>query len=251
MIYFLKFGASFVLPPGVFFVLFLLTAVWCWRRGCRRNAAAIVVITFVFYVLSTGAMSEYLLGNLESAYEPPSEPAGDVIIMLGGGATQGTPDVDGTGMLCGSPANRLLTAVRLQKKLGVPILLSGGQVYADSGTEAKIARRILLSLGVPEQDILVEARSLNTRQNAIYSGRILRERGFTRPILVTSAFHMERAVLNFSKENISVIPYPTDYMVSRYPVFHYNKLAPQAGALEAATLVLQERLRTFVTRYFE
>ncbi|MFA6849485.1 MAG: YdcF family protein [Selenomonadaceae bacterium] len=251
MIYLLKFGASFVLPPGIFFVAFTVLAVYCWRKRQKKIAGYILAVTFIFYLFSTSLMSEYFLGRLESVYEPPTNPQGDVIIMLGGGAMQDTPDVDGIGTLCGSPANRLLTAVRLQKKLQVPILLTGGQVYRDSGKEAAISKRILVSLGVEEKDILIEDKSLNTRQNAEFSSRILREYGLTQPILVTSAFHMERAVLNFTKENVKVVPYPSDYMVNRTHVFHYTKLMAQSGALVGNVMVLQEKLRTFVTRYFE
>ena len=57
---------------------------------------------------------------------------------------QDTPDVDGIGSLCSSPSSRLLAALRLHRELGAPILISGGQVYADSGAEAKIARRVLM-----------------------------------------------------------------------------------------------------------
>ncbi len=251
MIYLLKFGASFVLPPGIFFVMFFVLSFWCWHHRQRQTAMVLAGITLVFYLLSTGIVAERLLGGLESAYEPPEQPQGDVIIMLGGGAMPDVPDVDGTGGLCSSPANRLLTAVRLQRKLQVPILLSGGQVYEDSGQEAVIAKRMLMSLGVEEKDILVEAKSQNTSQNARFSSEILQEHGFTKPILVTSAFHMKRAVLNFEKAGTQVVPYPTDYMVSHHPVFHYTKLRPQTEALLDNVTVLQETLRTFVTRYFE
>lgn len=251
MIYLLKFGASFVLPPGIFFLLFLALGVYAWRCRQKYLGAAVLCMTLVFYLLSTSLVAEQLLGGLERIYEPPVAPAGDVIIMLGGGALPDTPDVDGLGTLCASPANRLLTAVRLHRELGIPILISGGQVFADSGQEAVIARRILLSLGVAEQDILVEDRSLNTRQNAEFSARILREHDLSQPILVTSAFHMERAVLNFSKQGLMVTPYPADYMVSREQKFHYIKLAPSVGSLQGTVTVLQEKLRTFVTRYFE
>ena len=151
----------------------------------------------------------------------------------------------------GQAANRLLTAVRLQRQLGIPILLSGGQVYEDTGAEAKIARRILIDLGVPESKILVETRSINTTQNARYSAEILRAQGLTQPILVTSAFHMKRAVLNFKKQGIDVVPYPADYQVTHHPVFHYTKLRPQTEALLDNVTVLQETLRTLVTRYLE
>lgn len=251
MIYLLKFGASFVLPPGIFFVAFFLLAGWCWRRRQKETALLLAGITLIFYLLSTGLVAERLLGSLESAYEPPEHPQGDVIIMLGGGAMPDVPDVDGTGSLCSSPANRLLTAVRLQRKLQVPILVSGGQVYDDSGREAVIAKRMLISLGVPEQDILVESKSVNTSQNAKFSAEILREHGFQQPLLVTSAFHMKRAMLNFDKVGMPVTAYPADYMVSHHPVFHYTKLRPQTEALLDNVTVLQETLRTFVTRHFE
>ena len=249
MIYLLKFGASFVLPPGIFFVVFLAIAIYCWRKGERRIASALAGITLCFYLLSTGFVAERLLGPLEGAYEPPAHPEGDVIIMLGAGAMPDVPDVDGYGALTSSPANRLLTAVRLQRRLNVPILVSGGQVYADSGKEAEIARRWLLSLGVPEEDILVENRSLNTAQNAKYSAELMASRGLSRPILVTSAFHMKRAVLNFERAGVAVQPFPSDYMVSPNPVFHYNKLRPQTEALLCNVTVLQETLRTLVTKY--
>lgn len=252
MVYFLKFGASWLLPPGIFIVALFALAWYAWkRRGERRIAALLFALTFVFYLLCTSVVAERTLGWLEQAYLPPAEPAGDVIIMLGGGAMPDSPDVDGVGALCSSPANRLLTAVRLQRKLGVPILLSGGQVYEDTGAEAKIARRMLIDLGVPEEQILVETRSVNTTQNARYSAEILRAQGLTQPILVTSAFHMKRAVLNFKKQGIDVVPYPADYQVTHHPVFHYTKLRPQTEALLDNVTVLQETLRTLVTRYLE
>jgi uncharacterized SAM-binding protein YcdF (DUF218 family) len=252
MVYFLKFGASWILPPGIFILAFFALGWYAWKkRGEKRLGICILVLTFAFYLLCTSWLAEKTLGALEQVYEPPAEPQGDIIIMLGGGAMPDSPDVDGTGALCSDPANRLLTAVRLQRRLDVPILLSGGQAYADTGAEAKIARRILISLGVPEDKILVETKSINTTQNAAFSSRILREKGFSHPLLVTSAFHMKRAVLNFEKQGVDVTPYPADYHVTHHPVFHYTKLRPQTEALLDNVTVLQETLRTLVTRYIE
>ena len=252
MVYLLKFGASWVLPPGCFIVAFFALAWYAWKKRRQKKIAAILAgLTLVFYLLCTGYVAEKTMGWLESAYWPPEHPQGDVIIMLGGGAMPDSPDVDGVGALCADPANRLLTAVRLQRQLGIPILLSGGQVYEDTGAEAKIAKRMLVSLGVPENMIFVETKSINTTQNAKFSAEILREQGFSRPILVTSAFHMKRAVLNFEKQDITVVPYPYDYQVTHHPVFHYTKLRPQTEALLNNVTVLQESLRTLVTKYIE
>lgn len=251
MIYLLKFGASFILPPGIFIVMFMLMARCCYKKGKSRIAGTIFIITFLLYVLSTGWVAENLVGNLENIYNPPAYPTGDAIIMLGGGATLDRPDVTGVGELRSVPANRLLTAVRLQKILHVPIIVSGGQVYEDSGKEAVIAKRVLMDLGVPENKILVEDKSLNTKQNAVYSAKILQEHRLEEPLLVTSAFHMRRAVLNFKQAGVAVTPYPADYFSNKEHVFHYNKLAPSAAALADTEMALQENLRYIVAKYLK
>ncbi|MBQ5501122.1 MAG: YdcF family protein [Selenomonas sp.] len=251
MVYLLKFGAAWVLPPGIFFLAMWYVAWRLYKKREKRLAAMLAALVFVFYLFCTSLVSERLMGALESAYTPPENPQGDVVIMLGGGAFPDTPDVSGQGTLCSSPANRLLTAVRLQKELAVPIILSGGQVYSDSGPEAVIAKRILMDLGVPEDKIIVESKSINTTQNAKFSTEIMRERGLNKPILVTSAFHMRRSVLNFAKNGMEVTAYPSDYRVNLHHDFHYNKLRPSVAALDDNVLVLQEVLRTLVTRYLE
>ena len=254
LVYLLKFGASWILPPGIFIVAFFAVAAYAYKvRHDPKLAIIIAALTFAFYLLCTGFIAEKVIGGLESVYNPPANVEdidGDVIIMLGGGALPDMPDIDGTGTLCSSPANRLLTAVRLQRILNVPILLSGGQVYSDTGAEAKIASRVLKSLGVEDKDIIVETQSVNTTQNAKFSAEILQQKKLHKPILVTSAFHMRRAVLNFEQQGVNVIPYPTDYMVTHSPVFHYTKLRPQSEALLFNVMVLQETLRTFVTEIF-
>ncbi|MCR5833724.1 MAG: YdcF family protein [Selenomonadaceae bacterium] len=249
MIYLLKFGASWVLPPGIFIVLLIAFAVKLFRIN-RKLSAMLLLVTFVFYLLCTGFVAERCMGWLEKMYTPPQQvetSGADVIILLGGGAISEVPDVDGVGALCASPANRLLTAVRLQKLLNVPILITGGQVYSDSGAEAEISARVLKSLGVPEDKIITETKSVNTSQNARYSAIILREKNLTKPILVTSAFHMNRAMLNFQLRRFDPIAYPTDFNVAHNPTFHYTKLRPQAEALLLNVTVMQELLRTCVT----
>lgn len=250
MIYFLKFGASFLLPPGLFFLCLWALAFYLWKRA-KGAAVVLLALTTGFYLLSTELVANQLMGNLENVYEQPANPQGDVIVMLGGGATADTPNLGEQGNLCAVPAARLLTTADLYHRLHVPVLLSGGQVYADSGREAVIARRELMRLGVPEDQIITETESLNTRLNAKYSAVIMRERGLEHPVLVTSAFHMERSMLNFAKEGYEAVPCPTEYRVNRHQVFHYNKLMPMAAALDNSVTFFREKLRTFVTRYFE
>lgn len=65
------------------------------------------------------------------------------------------PDISDREALSAVSMNRLITGVRLQKRLDIPIIISGGQVFADSGTEATVAEKVLLELSVPPQQILL------------------------------------------------------------------------------------------------
>ncbi|MBR6012258.1 MAG: YdcF family protein [Selenomonadaceae bacterium] len=249
MVAFLKFGASWLLPPGIFIILmFVLT--YRLTKLNRKLAYFVGAGTFIFYLLCTGIVADCFMGKLEHEYSPPEnleECGADVIVFLGGGAIKDVQDVDGEGGLTSSASSRLLTAVRIQRLLDVPIILSGGQLYSDSGEEAVIAGRILQSLDVPADKILLETKSINTTQNAVYSAEIIREKNFKRPLVVTSAFHMRRAVLNFSRQGLEIIPYPTNFTVPKKSKFHYISLRPQAAALLLNVTVMQEILRTFVT----
>ena len=251
MVYLLKFVAGFLLPPGIFFVLFFVIAFILWRMNQKKLASSLGVVTFLFYLLSTGLVAGLLIGSLEDKYDIPNELQGDCIVLLGGGATQDTPAVTGTGNICGAPASRLLTAFQVYQKVHVPIVVSGGQVYADSGSEALLAKRELMELGVPEQDIIVEAASLNTRQNAVFSYRLMSERGLCRPLLVTSAFHMERAMVNFIKEGLEPVAVPADFHRSRNRSWHPNWLTPSSGAMDDSVIFIREKVRTAVTKYLE
>jgi len=240
------------LPPGIFVILLTALAAKIFRID-KKLSLIVFVGTVIFYLLCTSLVAEKFMGWLEKVYMPPAQvetSGADVIVLLGGGAISQVPDVDGVGALCASPANRLLTAVRLQKILNVPILISGGHVYSDSGAEAEISARVLKSLGVDDDKILIETKSVNTTQNARYSAEILRDKNFKKPLLVTSAFHMKRAVLNFNLCNFEPIPYPTDFTVAHNPTFHYTKLRPRAEALLLNVTVMQEVLRTWVTEIF-
>lgn len=250
LIYFMKFlYSTFLFPPGIIIVAMLALAVYLYRQ--KLGAANIVVaVTLFFYVFTISFVSDRLIGSLEGAYQPPTNVNGDVIVMLGGGATLDTPNVHGLGHLSGFAANRLLTAAQLYHMLHVPILISGGKVLDTTGSEADIAKVILMGLGVPEDQIIAENKSLNTTENAKFTKALLQERGFTKPILVTSAFHMKRSVMQFNKVDLGVIPYPTDYQTNVETRFQPHQLWPSAVALVDASLALKEYLGILAIEWY-
>lgn len=175
---------------------------------------------------------------------------GDVIVMLGGGATSDTPNVHGIGHLSGSAANRLLTCAELYKVFKVPIIVSGGQVFADTGVEAKIAKSILVGLGVSEDKIYMDDQSLNTSENARFTKQIMQKHDWQQPILVTSAFHMDRSVAQFYKADILPVPYPTDYQANITGHFSWRQLTPTASGLYSSSLAIKEYVGLWASNWY-
>ncbi|WP_346355706.1 YdcF family protein [Azotosporobacter soli] len=251
MLYWIKFiYTTFFFPPGLFIVLFFALALRALKTRRSKLGLALLALTLLFYGCSIPLVSNLLVRSLESRYAPPISPQGDIIIVLGGGATLDTPNVSGQGHLSGYAANRLLTALQLERKLQVPIVVSGGKVLATTGCEALVAQQILLDLGVAPEHILLDEKSLNTAENARNTARIMQEKGYRQPILVTSAFHMARSVEQFTKNGVIVQPYPSDYLVNVHGGFEWYHLWPSAGALAEFSLAAKEYLGLLAVKWY-
>jgi uncharacterized SAM-binding protein YcdF (DUF218 family) len=121
------------------------------------------------------------------------------------------------------------------------VLLSGGSVdpRVHEAVEARVLSRQLQSWGIAEARIVVEDQSRNTRENAVNSARIVRERGWQRLLLVTSAFHMQRAAGAFRAAGLSFDTLPVDFRW-RDPARFPQSLLPRAESLAQSTLALHE-----------
>ena len=136
----------------------------------------------------------------------------DAIVVLGGG-------VDERGQPTESTLERLQYGVGLYREEFAPrIVLSTGMI--DGFSEARVMRRTALGLGVPERDIVLEESSHNTYENVLCVHRLFQERGWTRPIIVSSPYHMRRIDLVYKKVGPEVSPL---YAPVRPSVFYRNR----------------------------
>ncbi|QGQ48229.1 YdcF family protein [Metabacillus sediminilitoris] len=225
MVYIIKFIYSFFTPPGIFPTALFILSYFTFKRNklLFKWILSIAIVNYLYVIPITGQL---LLLPLEQKYSVPKNLDGDVLVMLGGGATHDTHDLNGKGHLSGAASSRLISTVQLYNETKLPIIVSGGQVFQDSGNEAEIAKRLLVSLGVNPNDIYMEDRSLNTEQNAKFTAELLEKHQFEKPILITSAFHMQRAVQHFENEGVAVEAYPTGYLVSKKIDLYPLQFAP-------------------------
>ena len=119
----------------------------------------------------------------------------DALVVLG--AALG-PD----GRLGPALEERVAAGVAAWKAGAAPWLLMTGAI------EASAMRRRAVELGVPESAILVEHTALTTRDNALFSGAMLRERGLTRALVVTQRYHRRRSVAAFRRVGVDAEALP-------------------------------------------
>jgi uncharacterized SAM-binding protein YcdF (DUF218 family) len=215
------------------------------RRRLKAAAWLLSLTAAAILLLSTGAARDLILRPLEGSAPPFPDPAPavDAIVVLGGGLA---PEARGSAAerLSASSLKRVIHAALLRRRLPVALIVCGGVTWRAPGgvAEADVAARALEELGVPGAAVIVEPRSRDTWENAQEAARIVRGLGGARSgrvALVTSAWHMPRALMSFARAGLSCVPAPTDYLAGSGPWTAADFL-PSIAALEGSVTVLQE-----------
>lgn len=239
-------------PLGSTTALLLLALLLIIVRRRHGLSITLMILALTWLgALSMPAVSDRLRLSLESRYPQlaaQATPAADVIVLLGGGMYPTPPDWPHPGM--GASADRVWHAARLYHAGKAPrIIATGGTMgwdgERDSGSQSM--RRLLLDLGVPDSAILLESRSRNTRDNAVFSQKLMRQEDLQSALLVTSALHMHRSMATFRAVGLEPIPAATDFEVAPEPN-HPLRWLPDAEALHDSTRALKEYLGLAVYR---
>ena len=216
---------------------------WRWSRlwGTRCGAAGIALLLF----FGNALVAKFLLGSLEDDYpylEPGACPRADAIVVLGGGVTY-PPAPARKSIEVGDGFDRLLHGMRLLRAERAPLLVLSGRgmplAVELEMTEAARMRSLALEYKVDPALLLLEERSRNTYENALYTRELQQQRGLERILLVTSALHMRRAAAAFRTQGLKVIPAPTDIRVGRGR-FSLAEFLPTPGGLLYSTMAMEE-----------
>lgn len=249
----LKVLAQWALPPASMAVGLVIAGVFAllrWRRLAWLAAAVAVLQTLA---LSWPPVSDALIQPLErEARARASAPSCcyDAIVVLGGGITPAAPPYTIEPDL-GDGADRMWYAAQLFHRGVAPqIIVSGGGFLAENNggpatTEAEAMRRFLKDLGVPDRAIIPEDRSLNTIQN-IDRVRDMVKGG--RVALVTSAYHMRRAMALAQRAGLNAAPFPTDFHAPEEARPWWENWAPSVAALSWSVMALREYVAVMFDR---
>lgn len=240
MFIFKKALTPFLVPPGIFIVLLLFLGIWLLLKRQWRLGSINCLIGLFMWLLSISPVADLLHKGLEADFKIPEHPHGDVIILLGGGAHDKSQDLSGTGAPSEETLARIITGVRLQKRLNIPLIVSGGKVYKHREADASIIKRFLLDLGVPEDKVLIEDKSRDTIENAKFTKEICERYNFKKPLLVSSASHMRRAILSFKKAGLEVTPMPVNFKTWEDKQYGWVDYLPHADQLKYSSRAIHE-----------
>ena len=144
-----------------------------------------------------------------------------------------------------SAANRFLDALYLYKK-GIikKLLISGGdgRLLGEKMSESESTKAYLLGIGVPESDILIENKSRNTHENAVFTKEYLNNQGLSNAkcLLITSAFHMRRSIGCFKKVGLNCEPFPAHFIAERIELKASSWILPDNLAFFKWEMFLKE-----------
>jgi len=224
----------FSLTNLIFFSAILGWFLLLKRRTKKIGRLFILVALICFYFSSTAPGSDLMIKPLENQYSlcetnTSQSDNKDDIVLLSGGLRSNSLPLDSS--LGDSTLYRVTKTIEIYRDHPHKIILSGVR-----GAMNKI-KSFLINLGVSEKDIVIDGQSYNTYQNALATKKIVGNNDF---ILVTSAFHMPRAMLIFEKLGMHPKPCPTDFREEN----NYTLLSflPRSKNLKKSNLAFHEYL---------
>ena len=241
-----------VLPEGLIAVALFGVAACVWR-GARRSAMVLSASAIaLFWTGANPLVANWLMATLESQHQvdPRTLPQADVAIVLGGAIYSPSPPRQDPEL--GEAADRVWHAARLYRAGHVKrIIVVGGNLpwWPGGEPEAALIQKLLVELGVPATAIQTGDTSRNTFEKAIEARALMKEQPFAAGLLVTSAWHMPRALAVFKKAGLPVVPAPCDYRSGDGRSGTLLDWVPNAQALAITSTALREWIGYHVYRW--
>jgi uncharacterized SAM-binding protein YcdF (DUF218 family) len=213
-----KIAWFFATPSNLLLSLVVLGLLIALTKRLRRVGISIA-LTFSLATIAFGLLplANYLFVPLEGrfpVFQDDGKPVDGIILL--GGSVDAEDSVNRGAIVVNEAAERVLDTIQLAQRYPQARLLivgGGGTVFGDGTAEAPVTASFIKSVGIDPARIQIEDRSRTTFENAVYSFQVAKPKEGERWLLVTSAWHMPRAVGVFEKAGFPVIPYPVDFRV--------------------------------------
>jgi uncharacterized SAM-binding protein YcdF (DUF218 family) len=230
-----------LLLPYTWIVAMACYAFWVKDKNKKQTASIILILLLI--VPSNTPLVNFLFKQWEM---PPqsldSIPPQSTAIILTGITKLNKKPYDR--IFFSKGADRVTQALMLYRKGKIKkIIITGGsgKLLEPGRSAASELKKFLLDCQVPESIIYIEDEAKNTHQNALFTKALITRDSIQGPfILITSAFHMNRSLGCFTKENIHCIPFPVDYYSIDEIENPTEYVIPEVIPLNNFTLLIRE-----------
>jgi uncharacterized SAM-binding protein YcdF (DUF218 family) len=209
-----KIAGFFVVPSNFIILVGIGGALLLWTRFARAGRRLMMTSIVLLAIAGLSPLGNILILSLEQRFPAwdASRGAPDGIVVLGGAVTADIAAARNDVAL-NEAAERMTATVELARRYpNARIIFSGGDgslVYG--GNESEGALRLFEGLGLPPSRVELENQSRNTFENVLFSKRIAAPKPGERWVLVTSAYHVPRAMGMFRAAGFPVEAYPVDW----------------------------------------
>ena len=208
----------FLIQPTSFLIFLGVVGIFLlWTKWAYIGKIVVTVCVLGLLILGLSPISNVMLLPLEERFSRPDlsqmpEHIDGIIVL--GGASDTTVLKARKILALNEAGERFSETVLLAKRFpNAKIIFTGGTVaiWDKAIPEAASAGYFFREIGINPNRIILESKSRNTIENALFTKEIIKPKAGQKWLLVTSAFHMTRAVGCFRQVGISVIPWPVDY----------------------------------------
>ncbi len=205
----------FVAAPVTFLLLGAIAGALFVPRKVGFPRSVTLFCSGALLLISVAPVGALMIEPLEDRFPPPpaTMPAPYGIVVLGGAIDDEASAIRGQTTFDDGAARLTEAAILARRYPSARLLYTGGSasLWNSSSSEAIEGRKLLIALGVDPARITTEDKSRNTDENARFSAAIERPKPDQTWLVVTSAYHMPRAMGLFRKAGFSAVAYPVDY----------------------------------------
>ena len=226
MFFFLSKVLSFLVDPFFWIIIMFLISIFHYKKYLRKSFLFIGVSLILIF--SNSFIYNYV-NDLWSIRESDKKEHFEMGILLGGMISLSSSEDN---IQFSNHNDRLLNTLDLfhSKKIDKILITGAAGSLTSKLQESQILKNYLNKVGVPDSCILIEGKSNNTYENAIYSEKILNNYPAGNSyLIITSDYHMRRSMACFKKTNLNVFPF-----IKRPEVGHFDLewiIIPQSNIL--------------------
>jgi uncharacterized SAM-binding protein YcdF (DUF218 family) len=231
----------FALPSNLIATIAAIGMVLLFTRFRRAGRLLATLGIALLLLAGLSPLGNLLIYPLEQRFPPwdgsRGAPAG--IVVLGGAISPDVSAAHGTPALNESAARLTAIADLARRYPAARIVYSGGnaRLLSKQGKEADYALPLLESFGIARSRLIAEDNSRDTIENALFSKALAAPKPGERWLLVTSGYHMPRAIGVFRRAGFAVEAYPVDWRTRGRIDFIMPFAAASAGLRRTDTAV--------------